>query len=173
MRAEQAPTRKAAKKEKALDPMEVRVSEVMTKRVKTVRPDTNLDVAMGLMMAQDIGHLPVVDEEGKVVGILSKTDVVRRSFIDGDTDVAEVRLDGIRTIDGFPGGGFHEDTRLNRTVSESMSRPVRTVAATAPLAEAAISMSKFRVHGLPVVSAENELVGFLSTFDIVDWVARR
>ncbi|MEW5741502.1 MAG: CBS domain-containing protein [Myxococcota bacterium] len=171
MRTERAmTTRKAAKKVKALDPMGVPVSAVMTKRVKTVRPDTSLDVAMDLMMAKDIGHLPVIDEAGRLVGILSKTDVVRRYFIDGDTEASEVRVSEGKGVNYSP-AGFHEDTIINRTVAEVMSRKVRTVSDSAPLVEAAISMSKFRVHGLPVVSAKNNLVGFLSTFDIVDWVA--
>lgn len=166
MRTERVATRKKAK---GLDPMGVPVSAMMTKRVKTMRPDTSLDLAMELLMAKDISHLPVLDEAGKLVGILSKTDVVRRYFIDGDTEESEVRLNVKGVSYGL--GGFHEDRTIGRTVADVMSRKVRTVTDSAPLAEAAMSMSKLRVHGLPVVSAKNNLVGFLSTFDIVDWVA--
>jgi CBS domain-containing protein len=42
---------------------------------------------------------------------------------------------------------------------------------TSTVAEAALAMTKYRVHGLPVVSDENVLVGFLSSLDIVNWVA--
>lgn len=165
-------TARKVKAQKGLDPMGVPVSAVMTRRVKTVRPDTSLDVAMDLMMAKDIGHLPVVDDAGALVGIVSKTDVVRRFFMDGENvEVETVRVPDRRGVSYSPGGGFHEDVLLSRTVAEVMSRRVRTVVDSAPLAEAAISMSKFRVHGLPVVSQKNALVGFLSTFDIVDWVA--
>jgi CBS domain-containing protein len=176
MKTQRATPKKATKKAKAgtLDPMGVTVSAVMTRRVKTVRPDTSLDVAMDLMMAKDIGHLPVVDDAGALVGIVSKTDVVRRFFIEGENEEVSqetVRLPDRRGVSYSPGQGFHEDTLVSRTVAEVMSRRVRTVSDSAPLAEAAISMSKFRVHGLPVVSQKNALVGFLSTFDIVDWIA--
>lgn len=176
MRTQRSTGKKVAKKvkvAKGLDPMGVPVSAVMTRKVKTVSPDTSLDVAMDLMMAKDIGHLPVVDDAGALVGIVSKTDVVRRFFMDGEnTEVEEtVRVPDRRGVSYSPGQGFHEDVLLSRTVSEVMSKRVRTVVDSAPLAEAAISMSKFRVHGLPVVSQKNALVGFLSTFDIVDWVA--
>lgn len=174
MRTEREMTKKVGKKlkaGKALDPMGVTVSSVMTKRVKTVRPDTSLDVAMDLMMAKDISHLPVLDDSGALVGILSKTDVVRRYFLDGDTEASEVRINERRGVNYAMGGGFHEDTAVSRTVADLMSKKVRTVVDSAPLVEAAISMAKFRVHGLPVVSRKNALVGFLSTFDIVDWVA--
>jgi len=177
MRTEREMARKVAKKAKAtkatkaLDPMRVTVSSVMTRKVKTVRPDTSLDVAMDLMMAKDISHLPVVDDAGALVGILSKTDVVRRYFVDGDTETSDVRINERRGVSYAMGGGFHEDTAVNRTVAELMSTKVRTVVDSAPLVEAAISMAKYRVHGLPVVSQKNALVGFLSTFDIVDWVA--
>lgn len=171
MGAAKAKKAKPAKAAKGLDPMGVAVRAIMTRKVKTVRPDTSLDIAMDLMMEKDISHLPVVDDGGRLVGILSKTDVVRRYFIDGDTEESAMRVTERRGVSYAPGAGFHEDTALSRTVSDIMSKRVRTVRDEATLAEAAISMAKFRVHGLPVVSGKNALVGFVSTFDIVDWVA--
>lgn len=167
-----------AKKAAANDSMAVTVASLMTRRAKTVRPDTSLEEAMNLMLAKDISHLPVVDEGGSLVGILSKTDVVRRIFLEGDTrEVAEsVRVQGRHGVSYSLGGGFHEDDLVTHTVSEVMSSRVRTVEDTATLAEAAIVMAKLRVHGLPVVAGgkgadKKKLVGFLSTFDIVGWVA--
>jgi len=48
----------------------------MTSPVETLAPDDSLAAAADRMRADDIGHLPVTDEDGDGVGILSKTDLV-------------------------------------------------------------------------------------------------
>jgi len=51
--------------------------EVMTKRLTTVRPETSLRKALGLMMRNKYGCLPVVDSKDTLVGILTETDATR------------------------------------------------------------------------------------------------
>jgi acetoin utilization protein AcuB len=164
--------KKVPKKPKnGLDPMQVGVISIMSKKVKTVRPDMSIEAAMDMMVQFEIGHLPVVDTDGKLVGLLSKTDLIRDHFIEGDTAQLDVRISGKNGVSYSPGSGFHEDRDLSKAVGDIMTKRVRTVNEGATIAEAAITMSKHRIHGLPVVSAKKSLVGFLSTFDIVDWVA--
>mgnify|MGYP001565607960 CR=1 FL=1 len=175
--AARIPIKAAAKKTPSrrkvsiLDPMLVGVVKIMSKKVKTVRPDMSLEAAMDLMVEFEIGHLPVVDAEGKLVGLLSKSDLVREHFIDGNTSETNIRFSGRNGVTYSPGGGFHEDDEAQKMVSDVMTKRVRTVVETATVAEAAITMSKHRIHGLPVVSSKKSLVGFLSTFDIVGWIA--
>lgn len=161
-----------SRKARELDPMQAHVAAIMTKRVQSVRPDTSLESAMELLMTKDISHLPVV-EDGALVGVLSKTDLVRERFLNGtneehDTLSVRTRGGGAYTI----GAGFHRDEEAGRTVSDVMSAKVRTVNAASTVAEAAIAMTKFRVHGLPVVNDKGGLVGFVSTLDVVRWVAQ-
>jgi len=54
----------------------VTVEQFMTSPVETLAPDDSLAAAADRMRADDIGHLPVTDEDGDGVGILSKTDLV-------------------------------------------------------------------------------------------------
>lgn len=157
-------------KKVGLDPKLALVKSVMSKKVRTVRPDTSLETAVGMMIGSDISHLPVTDEDGKLVGIVSKTDVVRRYFLDGDDNIEEVKLTGKHGIKYWAGPGFHQ--ALGQTVSEFMSKQVRTVEADATIAEAASAMALHKIHGLPVVADGRSLVGFVSTFDIAGWVAR-
>lgn len=168
------PTRATGKKKKKvreLDAMAVGVASIMTKRVLSVRPDTSLEAAMELLMAKDISHLPVV-EDGALVGVLSKTDLVRERFMNGSTEEhGPMKVSDRKGATFSPGPGFHEDDALSRTVSELMSAKVRSVSAASTVAEAAIAMAKFRVHGLPVVNDRGGLVGFVSSLDIVRWVA--
>jgi len=59
-----------------LDPSRTRVREVMTLNPITVYDDTPLETAARLMIEKGIGHLPVVDKAGRLVGILAKSDIL-------------------------------------------------------------------------------------------------
>ncbi len=62
---------------RGLDPNSVRVGDVMTPAPVTVREDTPLTYVADLMRSRDIGHIPVVDEAGRLVGIIARSDIVR------------------------------------------------------------------------------------------------
>ncbi|MBL8918858.1 MAG: CBS domain-containing protein [Myxococcaceae bacterium] len=141
---------------KGLDPVSTTVKSIMSKKVQAVRPDTSLDTAVELLMTKDISHLPVT-EDGKLVGILSKTDVVRDLFLNGNDGEVDKTLEV----------GFQVES--SRVVSDLMAKRVRTVQSGSSVAEAAAAMARFRVHGMPVVDDE-QLVGFVSTIDIARWV---
>jgi CBS domain-containing protein len=57
------------------DPVETRVADVMTREVMVCRPHTPLDEARGSMMNRRIRHLPVVDDDGRVLGMISIGDL--------------------------------------------------------------------------------------------------
>ena len=56
-------------------PHDVRVSDVMTKTVHTVREDENVQAAIDLMKAKQVRRLPVIDADGQVVGIIAPSDL--------------------------------------------------------------------------------------------------
>ncbi|QGY39630.1 CBS domain-containing protein [Pseudodesulfovibrio cashew] len=56
---------------------EIRIKDIMTKKVVTIRPDETVEKAAVLMLEGRFGSLPVVDEDGRVVGILTDTDVFK------------------------------------------------------------------------------------------------
>ena len=64
--------------EPRLDPMMVRVKEIMSSPVITIESNAGLDEAVQVMVKKSIKKLPVI-EGGKVTGILSTTDIVRSS----------------------------------------------------------------------------------------------
>jgi CBS domain-containing protein len=133
------------------------VDEVMVREVLAVRPDMSLRTAAELMLENAISGMPVVDEQGQLLGMLSKTDVVRHRLDD----------DGEATVSLSPGQHILEDT----TVEDVMTRRVLTVPMGASLADAAKIMVNAGVHRVPVVSANGALVGLVTTSDIVRWVA--
>ncbi len=57
-------------------PRDMLVSDIMTKDVHTVSPDSTVTECMGMMTDKRIRHLPVVDEAGEVLGVISIGDVV-------------------------------------------------------------------------------------------------
>jgi len=59
----------------------VAVSEVMTREVQSVSPDTPVGVAASRMIRHRIGCLPVVDEDGKAVGLLTETDLLVAAYL--------------------------------------------------------------------------------------------
>ena len=59
-------------------PVDVAVSEVMTRNVYSIGENDKLDVALALMKEKLVHRLPVVDDYGKIVGILSENDLIAR-----------------------------------------------------------------------------------------------
>ncbi len=62
---------------RGLDPSKTLVGDVMTRNPVTIFSDASLAAAADLMKRKGIGHLPVVDEKGRLVGIITRTDIVR------------------------------------------------------------------------------------------------
>ena len=118
-----------------------RVSEVMTRDVVTVSPGASVREAARLMAERNVGALPVVGEGGRLVGILSERDIVRRVVAAGrDPD----------------------STR----VSEVMTPDPVTVRPDYTLADALRVMAQLNVRHLPVVDEGGRLVGIISVRDI-------
>jgi CBS domain-containing protein len=59
------------------DPQSTSVSDVMTTRLVTVDPDQDLDEALRLMAQNQVRRLPVVEEDGKLVGIVAQADIAK------------------------------------------------------------------------------------------------
>jgi CBS domain-containing protein len=133
------------------------VEEVMAREVIAVRPDTSLHMAAELLLEHGISGMPVVDEEGQLVGMLSKTDVVRHQL---DQDEAPV--------DNLPSGQHSVD---GTTVEDVMTPRVLAVWEGASLVDAAKIMVNAGVHRVPVVSRDGMLAGLITHTDIVRWVA--
>lgn len=60
-----------------------KVEDIMVTKVRTISPDTTISDIAELMLRQKINRLPVVDEEDKVIGIVTRADIVR-SMIPGE-----------------------------------------------------------------------------------------
>ena len=129
------------------------VRDLMTDRPRTTGPDVPLRTAAQEMIRSGLGALPVVDEEGRLIGMLSERELVRHLL------TTQVLADPMLRHHAPLGGG-------QRTVREVMTRQVLCVAPEQSIAEVASLMSNKDVERVPVVR-EGRLVGYLTRGDIV------
>jgi acetoin utilization protein AcuB len=137
------------------------VRTIMSRDVVTVRSGTSLDAVVELMLARGLSRVPVVDEEFRPLGIVSKTDVVEDVHDRGDT--AEVPVQRAER-------GFHVQVE-GAVVDEVMTKTIVSAPEDASVQRVAELMVSRHVHGLPVVNARGELTGFVSTMDVLAWLA--
>lgn len=134
------------------------VGEVMNKDVITVGKGTGLDEVSRLLSEHRISGLPVVDDAGRVVGVISEADLICMA-----RDSGHSFRDVLKHMLGEP---LHEHRAGNR-VEDIMSSPAITTTPTADIRAAARVMTERRIKRLPVVDDEGRLVGIISRADIV------
>ena len=132
------------------------VADIMSHQVVTLSEFEDMDLA-GLIMSQGrIRHLPVVDDAGRLVGLVTHRDLLRVSV----SDLADLARDERRgLLRGVP-------------VREVMRRDVATTTRDAPLAEAANRLVDHKYGCLPVVDVNEQLVGIVTEADFVRLTAR-
>lgn len=126
------------------------VRDVMTAEPMTVLADQPLTAAERLLREQAVSGLPVVEPDGRLVGVLSRTDLMRLVHDD-------------------PTGAWH-----GRAVRTAMTAPAITITPDDTLPDAAGRMEEHHVHRLVVVDLEDNArpIGVISTTDLVRWISR-
>jgi len=118
------------------------LGDMMTTNVKTLREDDSLTSADWEMVVGEIRHLPVVDGDGRVVGMVSDRDVLRSA-------------------------GLHRVS-----IGRIMSRDLRTGTPTTPALDAAVQLLASKRGALPVIDATGRLLGIVTTTDFVELARR-
>ena len=140
------------------------VKEVMSTHVVSLHSGATVHEALQMMVENRVSALPIVDKENHCVGILTTTDLVEIAY-DVDDDV--FNADPLN-----PTAQRELFERLTHSVGREpvasyMSEQVATAAESRTLKEAARIMIKNQIHHLPIVNDRDELVGILSTMDIL------
>jgi CBS-domain-containing membrane protein len=134
------------------------VREVMTATVVTVSPEASVKRATELLDEHSVTALPVVDDQGRLVGVVSEADVLRESLLpDRRRHEIPAHVAG-RTVPLL--------------VRDVMSTLPMTIEADADLAEAAELLVDTQVKSLPVVE-HDRVVGVVSRRDMIAVLARR
>jgi len=139
----------------------MKVKDVMTEDVLTVTTGTSLKETARLLADTGISGMPVVDDDGAVIGVISEADILFKE----------------RSPEKRRGGSFawlfYPDTLENeakldaRTAGEAMSMPPVTIDADRPVGEAAARMLDEAVNRLPVVADDGKLLGIVTRADLV------
>ncbi len=144
---------------------DVKVSEVMRHEVATVHPGSPITQVVELLLDKDFTAVPVIDDHGQVVGMVSDNDLLTR----GGMNVA-IRLKKATDLE-YVRELQESLENANRKVSEVMTRDVVTVAPDAILGRAARLMVEKHLKRLPVVDRDGKLVGILGRLDILNTIA--
>jgi CBS domain-containing protein len=126
------------------------VEDVMTPGVATVDPNDKLAVADDVMRLGRVRHMPVVDEEGALVGIVTQRDLFHSGVIRALGYGTHARAQALDAL----------------LVKEAMTSPVVTIGPKAPLAEAAQLMLDRKI-GCIVVLDGPKILGILTEGDFV------
>jgi CBS domain-containing protein len=140
----------------------------MSRSVICVTDDVTVAAAIALIVHHRIGALPVTDGDGRLVGVLSKTDLVREQYErtrTGDEETMSLASSPLEP-------GFHEESAPAAIVREVMTPIAFTLHENGTVSQAAALMAHEGIHRLPVTDQDGRVVGVLSALDILEWVAR-
>lgn len=151
---------------KQLDELAVR--DYMTENVIIVDDTARLTEAIRLMDINSISAVPVVDEQGGLVGILSSSDLIEKVY-DIQADLGALNHVNSNTREFLI--KLLIDQGDNKRVKDAMTTPVTAVKEETNLVVASQKLIDRCIHHLPVVDANLELTGMISTTDIVRAVA--
>jgi CBS domain-containing protein len=139
----------------------MKIADIMSTEVVTVSPGTSLKDVAQLLVDHKISGVPVVDDAGGVLGVVSETDLI-------------VKERGVPRDHGGPLAWLVDPIDLServkleaRIAGQAMTSPAVTIAPRRPISAAAERMLERRINRLPVVSDGGRLVGIVTRADLV------
>jgi CBS-domain-containing membrane protein len=146
----------------------LKAKDIMTKDVITVRPDATIDSLARLLVKHDISGVPVVDDKGKLKGIVTENDLITKN--------SRLHLPTIlRLFDAYiPLGTGKMEDEIRRMaasrVDEICTKEVITVDSEASAEYIATIMTEKKIHLLPVLE-EGKLAGIIGKKDVIRGMA--
>jgi CBS domain-containing protein len=159
---------------------QLRARDVMTSEVTTVPQDEPVEKLIGLLRASHFSGIPVVDKDGKAVGLISETDILRAlaytvgpqgsgefapTFQKGKKRVSSVILDAVSKDDLQAGAALRG--LVQRPVMELMTPYIHSCSPDAPVVEVCEMMSWKEIRRVVVVDAEKRPIGIISSIDLI------
>lgn len=138
----------------------MKISHYMTPKVISAHPEDGIRKTFFLMREHSIRHIPVLDENRRLIGILSDRDLRRPEWVEESLDVSHV---------------YNLDDNL--AVKDLMTTDVKVVYTYDSIRKANRFFIDHRFGALPVLNKEEELVGMLSAIDVLrafeDYMVKR
>lgn len=143
----------------------MKATSIMTRGPICVEPDASIMKAIRIMLQRRISGLPVVDDKGTLVGIVTEGDLLRRA----ETGTQRRRPRWLEFLIG-PGLATEYVHACGRKVSEIMSTKVQTISEDTPLDEIVQIMESHRIKRVPVVR-DGKVVGIVSRANLLHALA--
>lgn len=132
------------------------IKDLMTSPVMTVHPNDKMEKAAEVFENEPFHHIPVVDDDRKVVGIIS-------------------RHDYYKILNAFTVFNTYNSRRSNETMMKAlltkdvMTKQVATINMNDPVEKAVGIFQENRFHALPVVNDQKLLEGIITTYDLLNY----
>lgn len=156
----------------------MRAKDVMERDVKTVSPSMRLFELEQFLVSHDLSGAPVVEKPSQLVGIVSRSDVIRRLVV--ERSLAGYAVDLQREGGAEAPGDAEAENRLisqlasdhlrTVTVADVMTQEVQAVDPDTPVADVARMMIEEHIHRVMVVDG-NTLVGIITSTDLITLLA--
>lgn len=148
----------------------MKAGDIMTRNVLTVGSFATIDAAIEIMVVNRVSGVPVVASDGKLVGILTQGDLLRR--VETGTSTSD-RHPGFLSLLIGPRDTAENYVRTHsRRVDDIMTAEVVTVTEETPLSKVVSLMEKHRIRRVPVVQGDR-ITGILSRADLVAALGRK
>ena len=153
-----------------LDEAKLTASDIMTRDVVVVHPETTLLDAVKLMASRRISGVPVVDKQGTLVGMMSEADLLRwhEGFSEREARWLDLLAEGFELAPDF----LREVQEQHRKIKALMSPTPITVTEVMPAREIASLMHARGIKRVPVLR-DGKLVGIVTRTDLVRALAQK
>jgi len=141
------------------------VKDVMTADVITVEKFEKVLVVADILAARNISGIPVVDKQGKVIGIITQADILSVVGVRKEHTFKDL----LKHMLGEP----FPDRRMGDIVGDVMTSSVLTTSPQTNIAEVVRIMDEKKIRRLPVVDDQSKLIGIISRADILKAVLRK
>lgn len=143
----------------------LKVRDIMTTDVVTVKKETSIRDLAGIFTSRRIGSVPVVDDGGNLIGIVTESDLVEQDKSLHIPTVVSI-FDWVIYLES--GKKFEKELQkmTGQTVGDIFTETVETVTPETAVSEVADLMSSRKIHTLPVVEG-TRLVGIVSRIDLI------
>ncbi len=138
------------------------VKDVMSTHVIAVRQRAGYKEMAAMLRDQRVSAFPVIDDDNKVIGVVSETDLLAKEALEGTVPGTLQSL-----------ARQHVRSQVNGvTAAELMTKPAVTIGPDKPVTDAARLMFNMRVKRLPVVSDDGTLIGIVTRSDVLSVYSR-
>ncbi|MFP4629762.1 MAG: CBS domain-containing protein [Desulfohalobiaceae bacterium] len=141
------------------------VSDIMSRDVITVNPETKITEAAALLLERHVNGLPVVDQDNKLVGIICQSDIISQQK-KLPLPTMFTLLDGIIPLSSYSQLEKEVQKMSATTVQQAMTPDPVSISQEADLEEVAETMVRKNYHTIPVVQ-DGKLIGVVGKEDVL------